>query len=63
MRDRENRSQLDDDKRQSLINRLSALLGCEDQILFAYLHGSFMENRSFCDFDLFMTEVKKGLNN
>lgn len=43
---------LDDDKRQKLIKKLREALESEDIILFAYIHGSFMESRVFRDIDI-----------
>lgn len=44
--------QLTPDERQELINRLSAFLAKEENILFAYLHGSFHEGGPFRDLDI-----------
>ena len=39
-------------EKDALIKNLSNLLGREDQILFAYLHGSFVTDEPFNDLDI-----------
>ena len=44
--------QLEEHKRNEIIKDITSLLSAEDQILFAYLHGSFQEGLPFRDVDL-----------
>lgn len=44
--------QLEEQKRNEIIKELASILSSEDNILFAYLHGSFQEGLPFRDLDL-----------
>ena len=49
--------QLEEHKRNEIIKDITSLLSAEDQILFAYLHGSFQEGLPFRDVDLAIFKI------
>jgi len=44
--------QLEKSKRDQIVQKITDLLSAEEQIVFAYLHGSFQEGLPFRDIDL-----------
>ena len=51
--------QLEKSKRDQIVQEITDLLSAEEQIVFAYLHGSFQEGLPFRDIDLavFITDT------
>lgn len=44
--------QVEPEKREEIIQKLISLLGYKDEILFAYMHGSFLVSKNFRDIDI-----------
>ncbi len=51
--------QADNSLREKLVHKLAHLLEQEEKVLFAYLHGSFVDNKRFRDIDvgIFLQEM------
>jgi len=43
---------MSEEEREAFLRRLKELLACEERVVFAYVHGSFVSGRPFRDVDV-----------